>query len=463
MKKTLFILILLLIIGVGILPVASGYMAKQRLQDFATALEKQKLGKLTLKNFSAGYLKSTATTEFDFGTNCLGKTLAANSNPDDLKIVMEHTIEHGPLLLSKGATPGVARIKTKLPAKFARLLAKNKDKLPATEIDLIMNFGNTNTLNYKIAAIKESDTNGVLSSDEINGNIWTTTDLSKFGMDMQTPKLNFSEHNKSISLTGATIKGDLFKNKDGVTLGAYSIGTSAFSIKDSSGTNQFSLANLRLSSDSNEKDNMIYGDLVIDSQQINIAADNFGPLRFKLDVRNFHAPAMAKLQEISDAMTCGAQSANPAMAMGSMMKVAGDLLAHSPEIEISETSLKTPQGDIKATAKVSYDGSNGQVTLDPSMILQIVAVANVSVPKAFMVSTYAGYTESELKVQHAIMGTEATPEQITAQAKTQAEAQIAGLIATGMLAEDGSNLKLNFEMKQGKMLLNGQPIPLPLM
>ncbi len=140
--------------------------------------------------------------------------------------------------------------------------------------------------------------------------------------------------------------------------------------------------------------------------------------------------------------------------IGSLMQELPNLLQASPEIAANKLALSTQYGKLDAMASVSLDGSKPINIQDiGAVIMALKASADVKIDESLLKEVFAMQARSEM------------PEDAEVDADTLSamiDQQIQGLTEGKFLVKDGEQFTLKATMEGGKLLVNGQEMPLPL-
>lgn len=140
--------------------------------------------------------------------------------------------------------------------------------------------------------------------------------------------------------------------------------------------------------------------------------------------------------------------------IGSLMQELPNLLQASPEIAANKLALSTQYGKLDAMARVSLDGSKPINIQDiGAVIMALKASADVKIDESLLKEVFAMQARSE-------MPEDAEVDEDTLSAMI--DQQIQGFTEGKFLVKDGEQYTLKATMEGGKLLVNGQEMPLPL-
>ena len=185
-----------------------------------------------------------------------------------------------------------------------------------------------------------------------------------------------------------------------------------------------------------------------------------------IDFRRLNAEALLALQTTLKQME--GQAETPMMGMMLMsqaMELIPQFLAKSPEIAITPLSVTTPKGNFEGSLNVRLDGTKA-TALDTAVLLSALqAQAEVSIGKNLLKQVAISQAYDSLLATAQANSEElsqAELAQLQKQANDDAELQLQMLVVMQLLTEaDANNYKLVAGLKDGKLTLNGQEMPLP--
>lgn len=140
--------------------------------------------------------------------------------------------------------------------------------------------------------------------------------------------------------------------------------------------------------------------------------------------------------------------------IGTLMQELPNLLQASPELAANKVLLTTQHGKFDAMASLSIDGSKPFNMQDMNAVIQVLkASADVKIDEGLLKEVFIMQARSEMPEDQEI--DEAT---LTA----MVDQQIQRLTEGKLLVKDGEQYLLKATMEGGKLLVNGQEMPLPM-
>ncbi|MDM8562869.1 DUF945 family protein [Candidatus Marithioploca araucensis] len=178
-----------------------------------------------------------------------------------------------------------------------------------------------------------------------------------------------------------------------------------------------------------------------------------------LAFRNLDASALLELQKTGRTL----KKDDPMMQMvilGKLMEMSPKLMAKSPEIALTQLTVKTPKGNLQGNVSIKLDGKKA-TSLDQSVLLSaLLGQVDFSIGKDLL--KQAMISQADYTMQGIAKDKKLTKEQLD-NLKSEADKKIKKFLALKWLVDGGDgNYKLVAEFKDKKLTVNGQVIPLPL-
>jgi uncharacterized protein YdgA (DUF945 family) len=181
-------------------------------------------------------------------------------------------------------------------------------------------------------------------------------------------------------------------------------------------------------------------------------------------VRRLDAQALSALQTTMNKLDQEDPEAFMGL-LGKFIEVVPQLVAKSPEIALTQLTLKTPTGNLDGNATVMLNGKKVTSLELAVLISALQAQANFVIGKHWLKQMLTRSIGNEMQAQFEFYtgskANEAVLAELQRQAESTSEQQIAMYVALRLLIEAGDNYKLAAEFKDGKLIVNGQEIPLP--
>ncbi|MEW6220725.1 MAG: YdgA family protein [Thermodesulfobacteriota bacterium] len=186
-------------------------------------------------------------------------------------------------------------------------------------------------------------------------------------------------------------------------------------------------------------------------EEICVADQKWGPAHFDLAFRHLHARTMADLYHTMLAMVpqamevAGPSPAGAAQVFAALLEPVRTLLAHQPELVIDRLAVVGPAGEARLAARVRLPGVTPEDLDEPAMLLaKLEAAGDAAVPEALLF----GMADRGAGAENA-----------AGQQQEQVRAQLAVFSEQGYITWEGGMIKVQAELKAGRLKLNGQPFP----
>ncbi|MDM8545321.1 DUF945 family protein [Candidatus Venteria ishoeyi] len=289
--------------------------------------------------------------------------------------------------------------------------------------------------------------------------------LEPLKLNIELPTLNFKSEDGEFELQRLSSATDLKTGPFGLKLGTSDIkvGTLSFTAeKDETG----SIHGLNIDGKAKMNGDKLVGytlGFAISQFFLPESVDTEGlkdiRVDFQLDLLNLDAESIGKLQDTMREMQAqgmGEEMIGMAM-MGQLMQAAPVFIKNSPVIAIKKLLLKTAKGAIDGNIKIALDGSKPVNLQDPNSIkMALQGDAHVSLSGELLKNILTQQMAAEMPPE--------TPENKgkMPSAADMAQMQIDAFVQQKFLVKDGDDYTLDAKLEGGKLLVNGQEIPLPI-
>jgi uncharacterized protein YdgA (DUF945 family) len=335
----------------------SGGVAVAGFEEIDAAIAEAAQGRVVSSTtVERGVLRSFATTQ-------LGA--ASEGSPDEVEhtILVRHTLFHGPLPLGE-------LLHGRLPRGFAQALVETEVLLPAIDPARVVATVTTwvewsgltrveldaPAYEHDIPRIRWSGATGSLVSAD--------TEFERISGFIEMPGLEFAFGDHEASIENIFVDVDAEPSSiEGLALGTSSIrvGRTHVSTPDQ----QFELEGLRWGQRAEvDADTRTYASTFrTDLDAFVLAGDAYGPGALELVMRNLDLKALRELQALANSQPTEPLEAEAAGE--SVMEQFQQILAQSPEVEITELSFASPQGTLEATGRAQIDGESPSLAMGP--------------------------------------------------------------------------------------------------
>ncbi|MFZ1641362.1 MAG: YdgA family protein [Candidatus Contendobacter sp.] len=202
----------------------------------------------------------------------------------------------------------------------------------------------------------------------------------------------------------------------------------------------------------------VAGEVVVKADKVTVDQRS-GSGSLKLALRNLDGATVAQLQQWQQKLA--GQPDDP-QALGELMKLFKTLLRGKPEFTL-DSQAKLAQGDWQGKLVLNFqDFGEINLLLDPSGLLGALekGAADVTASKTLVETLLTETTREELRAKANEQGTPVNEQAIQAMAQQQTVQQLQGLMAAGFIRLEGDQYQSSARFENGKLLVNGQEIPL---
>jgi uncharacterized protein YdgA (DUF945 family) len=463
---------------------ATGVLTEKTLKNNIAAINDPNGLAVNFSEYHRGWFKSTAILETKLHIPAhvvKGANGQAETTPEqNLRLPLPMTINHGPIIFSRkgihfgyGYAHSVVQIPAEYQAQFDAMFTKESQK-PHFDISILVNYLNHSTIKLGIPAFKattiENNINfawkGMLSSSKLSPG------MDKLVGDFHIKGFH-ADKGTDLDVNMGTFDVDynLKKVASGVFLGPTNLSFDSFTVK-AKDNDLFQLSEFKIKSNNGIKDNLFYASINVELEKIEANKKVYGPGKLDISIKNLDSASLLKIHQ--QAMTM--QQSDESQRQRQMMAMLPDLpalLSKGPELEIAKFEFTMPEGVIKSHLKfvipqeensntlqmIQKIQGNGKISI-PAPVLKMIMLQSVKQKIATQPNTQQVLVEQLQKdspnpTQPAPVATPALA--IDQQATTQVDSQIANLISSGVIVQDGNNYVLEFELKEGKLIVNGKP------
>jgi uncharacterized protein YdgA (DUF945 family) len=187
----------------------------------------------------------------------------------------------------------------------------------------------------------------------------------------------------------------------------------------------------------------------------------YGPADFRLDLRKLDAASLMKIQQVGketmEQQAKGADEIFNAMAVTRVVSILTTMLKKSPEIEISQLSFVTGEGNFAGKMKIVFDG-NATYSLDHPLTLlsalsaQAEATAKDQLIEKILTEVYMKDLSSE--------DDETDKTALQKQAADMVQETLKNLMKEKIILKVNEEYKSSAKYEKGQLTLNDLKIPL---
>ncbi len=457
-----FSLITLVALAVVGLPYWFGIEAEKTYGAMLEQLSGSSGLQFTGKNYQRGWLSSTAETVI--------------RHPHiSLEFTAQHRISHGPLPLDRmlqgdwRLTPVQARITSQI--TLAGAGNQKPLNLPPLSTETTFRLNGGGTVHAEMSPIKTTGAKGEtidwrgMSADMSFDRAWR-----KIRFDALAPALTVTaaEQQGDMTLSKLSLHSDTQEGIAGYSFGDASLNIGQFDFGNAA--DRVGLKGFALSSTSRPAGDNVNLVIRYTLDEVRVAEERFGPGQLVIEARNLDAAALVKFKNEIDALTRG--NLPPAQATmivaGKAMEFIAVLSKKAPEVEITQLSFKTREGEISGKGKFVLDGRKRDIAQNPMQILTAFAGdLELAIPAAVLTRLLTPQTRQDIA---AYRQSGALTADDVAHLSPETMANIVDRVFpqyltrnefTRLLVEENGVYKLKLTIRQGQLLINGKPWHVP--
>lgn len=493
MKK---IIGLVLILAVLILGSYYGMgLVTQRTLNRSVDLMNQSTGlSVTVTDYQRHWFNSTAALDMKIHTpervetNADGKqeTIPAQ----DYSLVVPIDIIHGPIIYTQSGVLfglGYAHTTLNLPKELAEQLSAqftDQSIQPTFQLSVFVNYLNQSRLQLAVPHFRliSKEGNGQIDWLGLKGHMSVSSDLMNFNGQFILDGIKVVKDKMIGEVRAATSDYMLHKTDDGLFVGQAGISLPSVVISQDNKP-MFDLTQFKARTESAIAKGLFETCFKTSFDKIQANDKQYGPGLLELSVKNLDAKVLAQLNAQANALkqTSGPQRQQTLFAM---LPVLPKLFAQGASFEISTLKLTMPEGDIDghfALALPKLDHVNPfqlMQTLEGSGKLQVPtevvkralteslkqkAAAEISPQGQMMAHPETGTPVLESTTKSVVPTSEVKSAQVIVtedmvkQATAEADKKLSALVDAKLLSVQGQSYVIEFQLSQGKFIVNGQP------
>jgi len=233
-------------------------------------------------------------------------------------------------------------------------------------------------------------------------------------------------------------------------------------------TEQVLLKNLKVNTTSSNEGDLLNYRQAMRFESLKAAGKVYGPAVLDVEARKINAHEFMKLQQEMQSMQAKLRNTDKeemqAVSKQIMQLYANMLCKGSPEYNIRELKVSTPQGDIAFQLQVRLNNVDETVLQNPTLLMNhLEAEAGIAADEQ-LVRALANFSLKEAVRKQLADDPSAPPlteEQIDTLVDQQVDTQLQNLTAQQFLVLDNNSYKAQAAFKQGMLTVNGRQIPIP--
>jgi len=477
-KKTFFIVILLLLLVLGLWLGTTYWFGIKTEEQYRTLLEKasqfQRL-KFVNEGYSRGFFTSKARTVIEFQPP--PGTAAENQS---MQLILTQEIAHGPFPCDKSSArewqfkPVMAIIETGIvlspetQSQLAGIYAQIPEIASMRNYTVIALDGNGEE-NLLIPAFRHTFGNEDKVAVDWKGlslRLNFTADLKGYSGTLSVPGLEAVGKDLDLRINDLKSAFNYHEGLSGFSLGeaSFNLAHLEFVQKNETPPHAFLLRGFNANSSSKASGDTVNILVAIRTDQVKLDETRYGSGVFEMEFRNLDAASLVKLEHTVRSQQTHTPQQSPEaeqmMMVARYMEILPGLLKKSPEIEIRQLDVKTADGDFTGEAKVAFDGTKPEATQNLLMLANAIsAQAEFKVAERLLrrVATDAMKDKivTECKEQR---GATPSDEEISATASARIDEKLKALREQRIIIKENGNFRASASYEAGQIVLNGRPL-----
>ena len=435
MKKLIITLLVIAGIACLVLPKVLGTKGTQIHNQYFQDTAQQLMPGITVQSetMKDGWFNSEGQHRIKLTDDALGKLLPGVKGIDldkDIDVIVNTKFHHGPIAFtSMGGKGGSFSPVLAVGESTFKIEADGKQiDIPGKLYTQVNATGSGGKARYSIESFSQKTEDAQIDFEGLDFDF----DISKKGQALngkgKTGKFSLvADNGGKMLFNGLKFNADV-KDNGGLWLGDSSFSISELMLDDGRGQS-FAIKDVNVYGGSDADEDTMKGDAKLTVGSFDVSGMTFKDFTFDYEMANIDTKSMRALQLASK------PGANGMPDQAAMMESLKGLVARSPNLDINELSVVTPQGKVIADLHFGLPDEVDMGFFPLSLLPQIQGDANVRVPVAVI--------------------------KFVSMMRPGLDQQAEMLSQMGMLEVDGDDYIAVFKMSEGSMTLNGNPVPLP--
>ncbi len=458
MKKLLLIIIVLIAVAAPAVPyyIGTTVEASFRTEHQEMAKEAALSGfNIELVDYQRELLNATATSRI---------SIIVPDNKETPSFDMHHRIDHTP----QPTKQIIATVDSELvlSGEVAETLAPLfRGEAPLTVNTRIFFDGHQDGTIHSPAASGEFTDKETVTVEwkGMQGTVWQNASRDKATFNMTLPGMVVSPvkaepSDESASISNIQYEGDLYKGESGFWHGKATASIDGIDVNfapDMAEAFAMQIKTIEIKGEQSENNGLVNASGVMTSKSINVNGFEVTNAIYNLAIENLDAKAMQAWQQTAQQMMQNNDpTADPLAAMSEHLPA---LFNAHPTIRINDLSVDSPMGRFAFKLNASLSGEWNDMLLDnPAMLATMVkADLDANVPRNIVVTTLRNQIRLSVINQAAANEVEMTQEELDNAIEQTVNQQLTGLIAQGLIKENGTQFESHVDYEAGKLLING--------
>ncbi|MFC4160959.1 YdgA family protein [Chitinimonas lacunae] len=291
-------------------------------------------------------------------------------------------------------------------------------------------------------------------------------DFTRVDIDAKAPYFLFEvnqERSRRIELKGMEFTARHTRAFGDVMLGDSQLKLVEASAKDSGLPVELLLRNMVYKTGATAQGEFVDSRRDVGLEQMVLNGKTYGPAKLVAEANHLHGPTLGKLSPLLTKI----QRENPDPRVQArkgfdlFLKEGLPLLRNEPQLAIRQLSVKLPDGEVSFRADLALKGFQDPDIDNPAQLLsKLNARADLRVPKQVL-ETYVLWQARSMIATDTAEGEQPNAADLDNLARNLMEVQIKRLTQQKLIRVEGKDLATTAEWKAGKLLVNGNHVPLP--
>jgi uncharacterized protein YdgA (DUF945 family) len=285
--------------------------------------------------------------------------------------------------------------------------------------------------------------------------------LSMGGLEAAVPE------ERDLTVKGMSGSFDQIEGMSGVYLGdvTYSLESIVFKHRDPvKARKDLSMKDFSVKTQTREAGNDLSSSAIFSLDQVDTENGRFSKAIFDLELRKLDGSALSNFQKTMKELRHEPASSEQLSekTLAAFLGLLPKLLKNSPELEIRQLGFASPDGEIKATARLTVNGKQVRDPLSLPMLLQSSQLdASVSAAEKALIRLVKSLeSNDQTRADEGEEESSPSPPMTDEEQEAQIRNTLSALVAQRFLVLENGVYKANAKYADGELNLNGQPIRL---
>jgi len=385
------------------------------------------------------------------------------------RIVLEHSIKHGPLA---GNTPALATIETRLASLHLDDQLDLTEKAPELrQIPLLTTVTLTGDSHSRLDSPPVHVEEDGLVLDWRGLSLQLDTLGERIISNLVSQGVSFQSADGTFDFKGVEAHVDVTEALPMVMVGSTDVLFSGMTFHlntPEDGGKAFDLQEIHLVGESAFDGKTISLKQSVSCPGLFTADDSYGPFGLVVEMKNLNGQKLSAFQqEVAEKFSQLAHEDDPEALMLTLLpeysSLTAELLADSPEFNLKKFYLKTPQGEADAHLALRYNHPGGEVEVDlekPELLLpNLTAKADLDIDEGLARIFLASSCNDAVKMVEEANGPMSDDErEAFVEQQFQSQLQMGEIL--GVIIREGEKIISRLSYDQGALEVNGQRVPL---